>query len=77
MQNFQYFAPTEVIFGKETELEAGKLVKKYGGNKALNHNIEEVEANMKTLGINLVQVRVGEGLPAEVGLRGLRGTCGD
>ena len=35
MQNFQYFAPTEVIFGKETELEAGKLVKKYGGSKVL------------------------------------------
>ena len=44
--------------------------------EGVNHNIEEVEANMKTLGINLVQVRVGEGLPTEVGPRGLRGTCG-
>ena len=35
MQNFTYYAPTEVVFGKETELEAGKLVKKYGGHKAL------------------------------------------
>ena len=35
MQNFTYYAPTEVVFGKETELEAGKLVKKYGGSKAL------------------------------------------
>ena len=35
MQNFTYYAPTEVVFGKETELDAGKLVKKYGGHKAL------------------------------------------
>ncbi len=35
MQKFTYYAPTEVVFGKETELEAGKLVKKYGGTKAL------------------------------------------
>ena len=35
MQNFTYHVPTEVIFGKETELEAGKLVRKYGGKKAL------------------------------------------
>lgn len=34
--------------------------------EGVNRNIEEVEANMKTLGISLVQVRagVGEGLPA-------------
>ena len=35
MQSFNYYAPTEVIFGKNTELQAGKLVKKYGGSKAL------------------------------------------
>lgn len=42
----------------------------------MNHNIEEVEANMKTLGINLVQVRVGEGLPTEVRPGGLEGLVG-
>lgn len=35
MQKFHYYAPTEVIFGENTELEAGKLIKKYGGNKVL------------------------------------------
>ena len=35
MQKFTYYAPTEVIFGKETENEVGTLVKKYGGTKAL------------------------------------------
>lgn len=44
----------------------------------MNHNIEEAEANMKTLGIGLVQVGVGEGpLPgigSQFGPRGLKGT---
>lgn len=35
MQKFTYYAPTEVIFGKETEYEAGNLIRKYGGTKAL------------------------------------------
>ncbi len=35
MEKFTYYAPTEVVFGKETELEAGKLVRKYGGTKVL------------------------------------------
>ncbi len=35
MQKFTYYAPTEVVFGKDTENEAGKLVKKYGGTKVL------------------------------------------
>lgn len=35
MQNFSYHAPTEVVFGKDTEQQTGSLVKKYGGTKAL------------------------------------------
>ena len=35
MQKFTYYAPTEVVFGKDTENEVGTLVKKYGGTKAL------------------------------------------
>ena len=35
MQNFTFYAPTEVIFGKCTELEAGKMIQKYHGTKAL------------------------------------------
>ena len=35
MQGFTYYAPTEVVFGKETEEQTGRLIKKYGGHKAL------------------------------------------
>ena len=37
MKNFTYYAPTEVVFGANTEAQAGKLVKKYGGSKVLVH----------------------------------------
>lgn len=37
MDNFQFYSPTEFIFGKETENESGKLVGKYGGKKVLIH----------------------------------------
>lgn len=33
--NFEYYSPTRVIFGKGTESETGKLVKEYGGSKVL------------------------------------------
>ena len=37
MHNFSYYTPTEVVFGKNTEAEAGRLVKKYGGSRVLLH----------------------------------------
>lgn len=37
MDNFQFYSPTEFVFGKETENESGRLVKKYGGSKVLIH----------------------------------------
>ena len=37
MFNFNYYTPTEVVFGKDTELQAGKMVKKYGGTSVLLH----------------------------------------
>lgn len=33
--NFNYYSPTEVVFGKETQKETGKYVKKYKGTKVL------------------------------------------
>ena len=33
MQKFEYYAPTEIVFGKGTELRAGELVKKHGGSR--------------------------------------------
>lgn len=35
--NFQYFAPTKVVFGKNTETQIGALVKEAGGSKVLIH----------------------------------------
>ena len=35
MNNFTFYSPTEFVFGKETEKQAGTLCKKYGAKKVL------------------------------------------
>ena len=37
MKDFSFYAPTEVVFGKESEEMVADLVKKYGGSKVLVH----------------------------------------
>lgn len=37
MKNFNYYAPTQVAFGRNTENQVAELVKKYGGSKVLIH----------------------------------------
>ena len=37
MKGFKYYTPTEVVFGKGTELKAGEMLKKYGATKVLVH----------------------------------------
>ena len=37
MENFTFYSPTYFVFGKETESEAGKYVKRFGGTKVLIH----------------------------------------
>ena len=37
MRNFQYYAPTQVVFGRDTENQVAELVKKYGGSRVLLH----------------------------------------
>jgi hypothetical protein len=37
MKDFNYYAPTEVVFGKESEEQVAALVRKYGGTKVLVH----------------------------------------
>lgn len=37
MNNFEYYAPTKVVFGKDTETKVGELVKEFGGTKVLVH----------------------------------------
>lgn len=37
MDNFNFYSPTEFIFGEKRECEAGKYIKKYGGSRVLIH----------------------------------------
>lgn len=37
MNNFQYYTPTKVVFGKDTEKRAGELIKEQKGSKVLVH----------------------------------------
>ena len=37
MENFNFYSPTEFVFGKDRENECGKYVKKYNGSKVLIH----------------------------------------
>lgn len=37
MNNFQFYSPTEFVFGRDTENEVGYYVKKHGGTKVLLH----------------------------------------
>ena len=37
MKDFKYYAPTEVVFGEQSEEQVARLIKKYGGTKVLVH----------------------------------------
>ena len=37
MENFQYYTPTKVLFGRGTEMQTGELVKAQGCRKVLVH----------------------------------------
>jgi alcohol dehydrogenase YqhD (iron-dependent ADH family) len=37
MNNFNYYTPTQVVFGKDTEKEVGTLISEQGGKKVLVH----------------------------------------
>ena len=39
MKDFVYYAPTEVVFGRESEEQVAHLVRKYGGHKVLVHYV--------------------------------------
>ncbi len=66
MENFTFYSPTFFVFGKETENEAGKYVRQFGGSKVLIHYggssakksglLDRVEASLKNEGINYVML---------------------
>jgi len=37
MKDFNYYAPTQVVFGEHSEEQVADLVRKYGGHKVLVH----------------------------------------
>ena len=64
MRNFEYYTPTQVLFGKDTHLQAGSLLKKYGAKKVLIHYggqsavrsglIDEITSNLKEEGLEYI-----------------------
>ena len=64
MDNVQFWSPTEFVFGKNTETESGRYVKKYGGTKVLVHYgsnsavksglLDRVTESLKNEGIDYV-----------------------
>ncbi len=66
MFGFTYYAPTKVIFGKDTEQQAGSLVRAYGGKRVLIHYggssavrsglVDRVKASLDAAGIYHVEL---------------------
>lgn len=66
MNNFQFYSPTEFVFGKGTENEAGTYVKKHGGTKVLLHYgggsavrsgvLDRVKRSLEAVGIQYVEL---------------------
>jgi len=63
MQNFEFYAPTRMIFGKDTHKEVGSIVKEYGFSRVLLHYgqgsviksgvYDEVMASLKHAGMDV------------------------
>lgn len=66
MENFTFYAPTYFAFGKDTENEAGALVKRFGGHKVLLHYgggsvirsglLDRVKASLEKEGIDYIEL---------------------
>ena len=66
MENFQFYSPTEFVFGRDTEDKAGELVKKHGGSKVLIHFgggsaersglLGRVRASLEKAGVSFIEL---------------------
>ena len=66
MENFTYYTPTKIIFGKDEEKNVGKLIKEYGAEKVLIHYgggsavrsglIDEVKASLTEEAISYIEL---------------------
>ena len=66
MENFNFYSPTEFVFGRGRENESGRYVKKYGGTKVLIHYgggsavrsglLDRVKASLDAEGIGFAEL---------------------
>jgi alcohol dehydrogenase YqhD (iron-dependent ADH family) len=66
MNNFLYYTPTKVLFGKDTENEAGNLVKEFGGKTVLIHYgmgsaiksglLDKVKLSLEKAGLKIIML---------------------
>ncbi len=66
MENFTFYSPTFFAFGKDTEQQAGDLVKRFGGSKVLIHYgggsvvrsglLDRVKASLENAGLAFVEL---------------------
>ena len=66
MDNFTFYSPTYFVFGKDSESQAGALVKRFGASKVLVHFggksakasglLDRVEASLKAAGLPYVEL---------------------
>ena len=66
MDNFTFYSPTKFVFGRDTESQAGELVKAYGGTSVLIHYgggsavrsglIDRVKASLHKAGISYIEL---------------------
>ncbi len=66
MDNFNFYSPTEFVFGRDRETEAGEYVRKYGGSKVLIHYgggsaeksglLDKVRKSLKESGISFAEL---------------------
>ncbi len=66
MDNFTFYSPTYFVFGKETEKETGKYVRRFGGSKVLIHYgggsvirtglLDRVKNSLEEEGISFVEL---------------------
>ncbi len=66
MENFEFYTPTRVIFGKDTHKQVGEIIKGYGFDKILLHYgknsiiknglYDEIVSSLKEFGINYIEL---------------------
>ena len=66
MKDFNFYAPTRVVFGRESEAKLPELIKQYGGTKVLVHYgggsarrsglLDKVEQMLREAGIDFVEL---------------------